>query len=92
MHNTLFHGETLLVVAACDAEDVAGEFVAHAVAGDFGAHATFHEDAEFALIFDFDEFLGAVGGVGDVKLHLDGLVGAEVVGTGMVVSCGLLKC
>lgn len=72
MHDSLLHGEALLVVAAGDAENVAFEFVADAVALDFGTHAAFHEDAEFALIFDFDELLRAVGRVGDVQLHLDG--------------------
>ena len=41
------------------------------------AHASVHEDAESALVFDFDEFLGAIGGVGDVELHLDGGVVAS---------------
>ena len=71
VHDALLHGEALLVVAAGDAELVAFEFVADAVAGDFGAHASVHEDAEFALVFDLDELLGAVGWVGDVELHLD---------------------
>ena len=69
MHDALFHREPLLVVAACDFEDVAFEFGTYGVAGDFGAHAFLHEDAELALIFDFDEFLRAVGWVGDVELH-----------------------
>ena len=72
MHDALLHGETLLVVPARDAENVAFEFWADGVAGDFLAHAAVHEDAEFALIVDFDEFLGAVGGEGNVELHLDG--------------------
>lgn len=72
MHNSLLHGETLLVIAAGDFEDVSLEFVANTVAWDFGAHAAVHEDAEFALIFDFDQLLRAVGRVGDVQLHLDG--------------------
>ena len=72
MHDALFHGEALLVIAARDAELVAFEFVADAVAGHFGAHAAVHEDAQLALVFDFDELLRAVGRVGDVELHLDG--------------------
>ena len=39
VHDALLHGETLLVVAAGDFEDVAFEFVADAVAWDFGSHA-----------------------------------------------------
>ena len=72
VHDSLLHGETLLVVAAGDLEHVAFEFGANAVAGDFVAHAAVHEDAEFALVFDFDELLGAIGRVGDIELHLDG--------------------
>lgn len=38
VHDTLLHGEALLVVAAGDAEDVALELVADGVSGDLGAH------------------------------------------------------
>jgi hypothetical protein len=38
MHDTLLHGEALLVVATGDAEDVALKLVADRVAGDLGAH------------------------------------------------------
>lgn len=38
VHDALFHGETLFVVAARDFEDVAFELVADAVAWDFGSH------------------------------------------------------
>ena len=38
VHDTLLHRETLLVVAAGDAEDVALELVAEVVTGDFLAH------------------------------------------------------
>lgn len=72
VHNTLLHRETLLVVSTGDAEDVALELVADAVAGDFLSHAAVHEDAELALVFNLDQLLGAIVGVGDVELHLDG--------------------
>lgn len=95
VHNALLHGEALLVVAARDLEDVAFEFGTEVVTRDLGAHAAVHEYAEFALVFDFDEFLGAVCGVGDVELHLDGGCGVETVKMGgglmvrgVVVSCG----
>jgi len=76
VHDTLLHGEALLVVAAGDLEDVALELVAHGVARDFLTHAAVHEDAELALIFNINELLGPVGRVGDVQLHL---VGTTVV-------------
>lgn len=72
VHDSLLHGKSLLVVAACDLEHVARELGAYAVGSDLGPHAAVHEHAELALIFDFNEFLGAIGGVGYVKLHLDG--------------------
>ena len=75
VHDALLHGETLLVVAAGDFEHVAFELRGDAVAGDLLAHALVHEAAEFAVVFDFDELLGAIGGVGDVELHLDGFGG-----------------
>ena len=64
VHNPLLHGETLFVVTAGDLEDVAGELGAERVGGDFLAHAAVHEDAQFAVVLDLDEFLGAVGRVG----------------------------
>ena len=66
MHDPLLHGEPLLIVATGDFEDIAFEFGTHAVAADFLAHAAVHEDAEFALVFDVEQLLRAVGGVGYV--------------------------
>lgn len=77
VHDTLLHRETLLVVAAGDPEDVALELVADRVARNLSSHAALHEDAELALIFDLDQLLGAIVGVRDVELHLDG--GVETV-------------
>lgn len=71
VHDTLLHRETLLVVAAGNPEDVALELITDAVARDFLTHAALHEDTELALIFDLDQFLGSIVGVGDVELHLD---------------------
>jgi hypothetical protein len=81
VHDTLLHGETLLVVAAGDLEDVALELVANGVARDFLTHAAVHEDAELALILNIDELLRAIGGEGDVQLHLvdDGAGGRLIV-------------
>jgi len=39
VHDSLLHGETLLVVAAGDLEDVALEFIADTVSWDFGTHS-----------------------------------------------------
>ena len=85
VHDSLLHGEALLVVAARDAEDVAFEFVADAVARDFLTHAAVHEDAEFAFIFNFDQFLGTVGWKGDIELHYVGRGGRGMTGDEVVV-------
>jgi len=77
VHDSLLHGETLLVVAAGDLEDVAFEFVADAVAWDFGAHSVgrseavlleivpivplIHENTELSLVLNLDELLAAIG-------------------------------
>jgi len=61
VHDSLLHGETLLVVTAGDAEDVTFEFVADAVTWDFSTHSLIHEDAESPLVFDLDELLAAIG-------------------------------
>ena len=70
MHDTLFHRKALLVVTTSDAEDVALEFIADTIAWYFLAHAAVHEDTQFAFLFNFDQFLGPVGRVRDVELHL----------------------
>lgn len=70
VHDTLLHGETLLVVSTSDAEDVALELVADRVTGDLSAHALLHEDGELTLILNVDELLAAIGRVRDVQLHL----------------------
>lgn len=94
VHDSLLHGEALLIVAAGDLEYIAFEFGADAVARDFLAHAAVNEDAEFALVFDLNELLGTIGWVGDVELHPDcgrlvkmgGLVGvSELVYGGLRV-------
>jgi len=63
VHDTLLHRETLLVVASSDPEDVSLELIADGVARDLVTHAAVHEDAELALIFNLDQFLGAIVGV-----------------------------
>ncbi len=89
VHDSLFHGETLLVVAAGDFEYVAFEFRADTVARDFMTHAAVHEDAELALIFDLNELLGTIGRIGDVELHLDG---GRLVKMGGLVSVSEVVC
>lgn len=77
MHDSLLHGEALLVVAAGDLEDVALEFVADAVARNLCTHSVIiscchfdaeepflplvHKHSQFSLIFNLDQLLAAIG-------------------------------
>jgi len=90
VHDTLLHGEALLVVAAGDLEDVSLPLITDTVAGHLLAHTALHEDAQAALIFDFDELLRAVRRVGNVQLHGD--CRGEAVVRGRVVCRSLLRC
>jgi hypothetical protein len=63
VHNTLLHGETLLVVSSSDLEDIASELGSDAVTRNLLTHALVHEDTEAALVLNLDELLGAIGGV-----------------------------
>jgi len=69
VHDSLLHWETLLVVSSSDLENVAFELITDAISWNLLAHTLFHENAKFAVIFNLDELLGAVGRVGDVELH-----------------------
>jgi len=62
-HHTLLHWETLLVVTTSDAKDISLPFITKAVGWDLSTHLLLHEDAEFTLIFDFDQFLRPIGRV-----------------------------
>lgn len=68
--NTLFHGETLLVVTTSDLEHVALPFVAESIARDLGTHALVEEWTELTFIFNFDQLLATSCWIGDVQLHV----------------------
>jgi len=68
--DTLFHGETLLVVAASYAKDVTSEFVTDRVCWDLLGHFLVEKDTVAFLLIQIDEFLSPSGGVGDVDLHI----------------------
>lgn len=63
VHDTLLHGETLLVVAAGDLEDVALELVADGVTGDLSAHLLWLLVHVF-IVYRFDS--GRLFGVDEV--------------------------
>lgn len=67
--DTLLHGETLLVVATGNSQDVSFPLITKTVSFNFSSHAFFIEDANFTFIFDINKFLGPSGGVADVQLR-----------------------
>lgn len=69
--DALLHGETLLVISARDAEDVAGELRAKEGTINLRCHAKIVKASELALILDLDAFLAAGNRVRDVDLHGD---------------------
>jgi hypothetical protein len=50
---------------------VALPLITKAVGGDLVAHLAVHEDAQLALIFDFEELLGAILGEADLRRALE---------------------
>lgn len=64
--HSLHHRESLLVISAADAENVALPLVPERVAGDFLRHLLVEEDAEFAIIFDLDQLLASRRRIGNV--------------------------
>lgn len=66
---TLFHGETVLVEASVDSEDIALELLSESIGFNFLAHTLLEEDSASVVIIDFERLGSAVGGVGDTELH-----------------------
>lgn len=74
VHNTLFHGETLLVVSTGDLEDVSSELGTDAVTRNFLTHTLLHENTEKTLIFNLNQLLSALGGVAIVEVSSQSLI------------------
>ena len=69
MHNTLLHGEALLVVTTGDLEDVSLVLLTKGVTSDFRSNSlVIVEDAQLLLVFEFDSLLRSRCGIGDVEL------------------------
>lgn len=64
--DTLFHGETLLVIASRDAEDVSLPFLTKGICFYFMAHALLKENTQFLVIIKLKELLAPRCGVGHV--------------------------
>jgi len=64
--HSLHHRESLLVISAADAENVALPLIPERVAGDFLRHLLVEEDAEFAVILDLDQLLASRRRIGNV--------------------------
>jgi len=67
--DTLFHGETVLIVTTGNFEDVSLEFITKSVTVDFLAHSFTVEDGKLLVIIDRDGLLATSSGAGDVKFH-----------------------
>jgi len=66
----LHHGETLLVIAASNPEDVSFPLITKRVPWNFLRHLFIKEDPELPVIFNLNELLASSGRIGDVQLHL----------------------
>lgn len=71
--DALLHGETLLVVAASDAEDISLPFITNRVGGNLLGNALVEEDSIPALLIEVNSLLLACGGIGDVELHAEAI-------------------
>lgn len=67
--DTLFHWETLFVVATSNPEYISFPFISETISLNFGTHAFLIEDSNFTFIFNIDQFLCPGGGVADVQLE-----------------------
>lgn len=71
MHDSLLHGETLLVVTTGNLEHVALELVTEEVSLNLLAHSLLVEASDSVLVLNINALLGALSGVCDVKLVLE---------------------
>jgi len=67
--DTLLHGETLLVLATHDLEDVALELFAKSLTLNFLREALVEESTELAVIINLQLLLASRGGICDIELH-----------------------
>ena len=61
--DTLFHGETVFIIATGDFEDVSLEFVSKGVGFNLLSHSFFKEYSALIIIVDIDGFSCSVDGV-----------------------------
>jgi hypothetical protein len=66
--DTLFHGETLLIVTTSNLHDVTLEFFTKSVSFNFLRNTLIIEDAQFTLISNFNKFLTTSGRISDINL------------------------
>ena len=63
VEDTLLHRETLFVVSSRDLEDVPLELIADRVPWHFVSHSLVHEDTDFSLIVNVNQFVRPIGWV-----------------------------
>lgn len=68
MFTRLLHGETLLVIASRDLEDISLEVVTDVVSGDLGRDALVVERAQLVLVVDLHHLLATGDRVRNVQL------------------------
>jgi len=67
----VFHWEVLLVVAACDVEDVAFPFVTEGVVVDYLGNSFVLEEADSSLVVNVEELLSPCRGVSKIEPHIE---------------------
>lgn len=70
LHDTLLHGETLLVVSSGNFENVAFVVLAHDITINFLSHSLFEEWTNLAFIINLNFLLPTRAGVCNIELHL----------------------
>jgi len=76
-HDTLLHGETLLVVTTRDAENIAGELLAESLTIDLLGHTAVVESPKLLLIVHLNHLHLPGGRAGNIELHLCGWIYPE---------------
>jgi hypothetical protein len=64
----LLHGESVLIEASRDSEDISLELIAEGISLNFLTHSLLEEDSASVVIIDIKRFGGSVCGERDTKL------------------------
>ena len=67
----MLHGETLLVVASSDSDNIALPFITEVISWHFLGHTLLVEVLDLLFIVDFEDLLAPGLREGDVEFHLE---------------------